>query len=491
MVRQMQWVSSSCATLLLMLLLSMTATNTDASGASLQPVTTGAEVDQAWTDYKNSMITPLNAGGAGRLRVIRPEADPPFDTVSEGQAYGLLLAAIFDDQATFDGLWKFALLHINSNGLMKFLIDPAGTAIDSGAASDADFDMALAFIYACQRVNDNEWPASPNNYDYCQIATNLINAIWDEEIDRPGVDPSNLGGLDNNQGWEVIPGDLFELQTNYPNEGLTNLSYFSPAYFRLFAQFTGNNDWLDVVDRGYEIAELSQTAIAGNCTGFVPNWSKYNGEAQTPTFTYNNPELWGFDAVRYAWRVALDRYWFDSAASITALDRIGSFYATVGMADVKSEYSLDGTFDLLTADYTNGFFLGNIAPAIWAAETLTPVTCGQADGLMVRANAQQAYNRLNNQGLENYYSDSWRVLGMALMAGRFYNPLASVPPVSDPGDCNADSLIDSGDLSAINLELSNPGSFTATGCDANESGSVDGADRTCIRQKIFDPSATC
>lgn len=485
MKRSLSLVSLSAIALLLVLTTSLHQTTT-VRASGLAPVTTGAEVDQAWADYKRDFITPLNAGGGGRLRVIRPEN--MNDTVSEGQAYGLLLAAVFDDQPTFDSLWGFALLHLNSNGLMKFLINPAGTAIDQGAALDADVDMAMAMIYACERVNDSEWSPSSKGYNYCQIATDLINAVWDNEIDKAGAQP--VAGLNNNQGFEVIPGDLFRLQANYPNEGITNLSYFAPSYFRLFASFTNNPGWLDAVDRSYEIIELTQTAIPGNCTGFVPNWSKYNGEAQTPTFMYNNPELWGFDAARTAWRVALDRFWFDSTESATVLNRIGSFYATVGIVNVRAEYSLDGTFDAMTADYQNGFFLGNAAPAIWAAPSLSPVNCGQASG-GIKSNAQQAYNRLNNQGLENYYSDSWRVLGMALMAGRLYNPLAGAATPAAPGDCNDDSLIDAGDLSALLIEFSSPGTFSASGCDANESGTINTDDATCIRQRIFNPAATC
>ena len=51
----------------------------------------------AWNTYKTKMI--VNNGGG--LRVQRPENGN--DTVSEGIAYGMLMAVYMDDKATFDG----------------------------------------------------------------------------------------------------------------------------------------------------------------------------------------------------------------------------------------------------------------------------------------------------------------------------------------------------------------------------------------------------
>lgn len=59
------------------------------------------------------------------------------------------------------------------------------------------------------------------------------------------------------------------------------------------------------------------------------------------------------------------------------------------------------------------------------------------------------------------------------------------------GDCNSDGVLDAADLGALNTEIASPGSYDATRCDANGSGAVTAADRTCARLRLFDPAVTC
>ena len=66
----------------------------------------------------------------------------------EGIGYGMLLAVYFDDKATFDGLWAYANIHLNAQGLMHWRIGPDGNVWGHNAATDADEDMALALIVA-------------------------------------------------------------------------------------------------------------------------------------------------------------------------------------------------------------------------------------------------------------------------------------------------------------------------------------------------------
>ena len=76
-------------------------------------------------------------------------------------------------------------------------------------------------------------------------------------------------------------------------------------------------------------------------------------------------------------------------------------------------------------------------------------------------------------------------------------------PVPARGNCNADQVVDAGDLSAIALELfdgdgTNPaatygGTYAGdpTGCNANGDGAVDGADISCAVRLIFLGQGTC
>ena len=83
-----------------------------------------AQVFRAWQEWKAAQITSGNAGGDGRLRVMGGVNNS--STVSEGQAYGILFASLFDDQAALDGLWLFTADHLNARGLMDWHVGNPG-----------------------------------------------------------------------------------------------------------------------------------------------------------------------------------------------------------------------------------------------------------------------------------------------------------------------------------------------------------------------------
>ncbi|NDJ61662.1 MAG: glycoside hydrolase [Chloroflexi bacterium] len=398
------------------------------------PITANvAEIRTAWIDWRDNHITARDAGPAPRLRVL---GGVDIDsTTSEGQAYGILFASLFDEQALLDNLWIFANDHLTTRGLMHWHVGGYGVFLNRGAATDADVDMALGMLNACQQVSAGLWPPSTNGLDYCAIATDLINAIWEHEVDKPGREPR--GGLNTNAGYELLPGDQWDLERDFP-DGIVNLSYFSPGYFRLFAAFTDNPGWLDVIARGYAIAQQAQS-IPGNCSRLVPNWNTYAGRVQTVPWHGETSAYWGWDAARFAWRVAVDRYWFDAPESRQMLNDIGGFFSSVGIGSVRTEYRLDGRF---VQDFRTAFFTANAASAIWAAPNPTAVRCGQAGGIL-RSTPQQAYNQVvatiepNAPSNATYYNNAWRLFALLLMSGNFPNlmtldggtTVAAVPPV--------------------------------------------------------------
>lgn len=370
-----------------------------------------------WDDWLSKYVTPRDAGTAPRIRVLN--GINSSTTFSEGQAYGLLLATVFDEQDLFDGLYLYARGYFNDHGLMNWQIQ--GTSVVAfGAATDADLDMAMALLFACDKVQTGEWSASTYGLNYCDEAQIMIQAIWDYEIDHPNNGP--LAGLNNNQGYELIPGDYWNLSQEYPN-GITNLSYFSPAYFRLFAEFTNNDGWYQVIDRGYEIAA---SAADNSCAGFVSNWNTYSGAPQAVPWQGYTSEYWGWDAARFAWRVGLDAYWFDDNAAQNTIAPIGNFFASLGVDNIRAQYRLDGT---TVNSYRNVFFTANAAVSIWATPSLQATSCGDASGSLL-SNAEEAYTAVVQNKDNTYYSDSWRLLTLVLMSGQLELPFANTPPVN-------------------------------------------------------------
>jgi endoglucanase len=80
----------------------------------------------------------------GRVRRI----DQGDDTVGEGQAYGMLLAAAVGDEDRFDAIWGWTKDNIRRpDGLLSFLWKD-GKVADPEPASDADVDAARALLVA-------------------------------------------------------------------------------------------------------------------------------------------------------------------------------------------------------------------------------------------------------------------------------------------------------------------------------------------------------
>ena len=180
-----------------------------------------AALEKAYFGWRRIYVT--GEGANGQLRIRRPEDRD--DTVSEGIAYGMLIAAYHGDRAIFDGLLGYARMYMNHSGLMHWRISSDGSVRGGGAATDADEDLAISLLVAEKR-----WGG-----EYGVLARHVIEGIWNAEVE-PGTNvlkPGNDWG-----GTEVM-----------------NPSYLDPAYYRIFAKVTGNNKWNDVVEKAYRMFE--------------------------------------------------------------------------------------------------------------------------------------------------------------------------------------------------------------------------------------------
>jgi endo-1,4-beta-D-glucanase Y len=321
------------------------------------------DVTIAWANWKKTFVTP--AGGA--LRVRRPgNAD---DTVSEGIGYGMLAAAYLADRATFDGLWAYALAHLDENGVMNWHYDANGHALDDGGgATDADEDIAFALVMA-----DAQWTAG----GYAGAAKTMLGHILEQEVEA---------------GTNVLkPGD------RWGGSDQTNPSYLAPAYYRTFAAYTGESRWMDVVDASYALLNK----CANPQTGLVPDWCNAGGAPQRSSH-------YSYDACRTPWRIALDACWNAEPRAVAYLARVSAFFGKVGAANIKDGYSLDG------APVGSSNALAFVGPA--GASALP----GPASALTRDAYTRvKAVSRLGTGSAYDYYNGSWGVLSLLLMTGNF------------------------------------------------------------------------
>jgi endo-1,4-beta-D-glucanase Y len=364
------------------------------------------DLEAAFAIWRDDLVVSEGAGGFRRVR--RPDTPDglPDSTVSEGIAYGLLIAVAMDDQALFDDLWRYEQLWLDQHGLMQWYIDPTGTEAcpdregTCGASTDADQDMAWALLLAAEK-----WGRGALDEPYLDVARTQIDAIFRAEIE---------------DGFAVVrPGDTWGgyLQTNP--------SYFSPAYYRVFGEVTGNVDgWQAVIDSSYTIIENSLSAANGNAdNGLVPAWCDYEG-TPTPPEAPGPGQLpddnWQYDAARIPHRIGQDWCWFEEPRARAYLDKINAFYAAIGPDAIVDGYALDGTPrpDERSEEPTkSAVFIGCAGVGAMADPA------GQAF-------LDRAYERVAGLDLltrSRYYQRSWTVLSLLMMSGRMRPPdLASL-----------------------------------------------------------------
>lgn len=199
--------------------------------------------------------------------------------VSEGAAYGLLLAAGFKDKATFDRILNSVKLRTNQRGLMNWRFPLCGKPQDAGwlnSATDAELDIAFGLIKAFKNWKD---------VSYKKAAIDRIHAIKAHQTTICNG-TQILEADDNTMGCET--------GNSRPR---INPSYYAPGYFRVFAAFDtapGHREfWRKMVKDSYEV--LSKVHQASD--GLMADWGYFDGTPDGP---------FGYESCRMPWRLLFD-----------------------------------------------------------------------------------------------------------------------------------------------------------------------------------------
>lgn len=203
------------------------------------------------------------------------------DIRSEGMSYGMFITALTDHPEMFQKLWNFSRKYLyNSDGPHKGYFSwqvstTEFTMMDPGAAPDGEEYFAMALLIAAKRFN---------RPDYFDDALKLINDIKYKPVNElvgPMIDPERK---------------LVKFSPVLGND-FTDPSYHTLAFYRAFAEATGDNTWLDVAACSLEYLKKAAHPI----TALFPDYSEYDG---TPKAMPWFPESDNFSGD--AWRVALN-----------------------------------------------------------------------------------------------------------------------------------------------------------------------------------------
>jgi endoglucanase len=242
-----------------------TPSSTTASGPQSQ------SQDRAVAAARYFLDRYVAAGG----RVVR--IDQGGDTVGEGQAYGMLLAAATGDSHTFDIIWAWTQKHLmRPDGLISFLWRD-GHLVDPEAASDADLDASRALLVAACRFN---------RPPLRQQAIHLGNAILAKEVATVRGAPVLTAGP-----WAVAPTITI------------NPSYFSPAAFTALGVASGSPLWASLAATSRAIT----SELMSGSRRLPPDWAILEGGKPVPIGSPSDPQArpeFSFDAVRTLVRAA-------------------------------------------------------------------------------------------------------------------------------------------------------------------------------------------
>lgn len=200
-------------------------------------------------------------------RVVRK--DQGGDTVSEGQAYALLLAAASGDRARFSSVWAWTQAHLQrQDGLLAWHW-AHGAVADWMPAADGDLDTAWALSLGGRRFADPSLEAA---------ARRMAGSILQEETASTAIGPVLVAGP-----WARTSPSLVEP------------GYFAPAAFISLAQLTHDGRWARVYTASMVIlGRLSDS-------GLLPDWASVTAEgavSPVPEPGSTSSPSFGLDAAR-------------------------------------------------------------------------------------------------------------------------------------------------------------------------------------------------
>ena len=314
---------------------------------------------------RTSSLAFINDYVSADGRVVR--RDQSGDTVSEGQAYAMLLTVALDDRTRFESIWNWTRSHLQLGDRLLAGRWADGGIVDPRPASDADLDAARALVLASKRFG------VPSFRDQ---GAAIARAVLDNETISAAGQTVLVAGP-----WART------------DPAVVNPSYFSP---RAYAD-------LDRVDRDPRwalLASSSRSIISRLTSGgraLPPDWAALStaSGAVHPIDDPGNPSgggpgASGFDALRVAIR---------SAESCVPADRrlAAEEWPLYRRAPGRGSYALNGTPQV---SWSHGASFVAAAAAAHAARH-----GGAAAALLGDADAAHP----------TYYGEAWAALGRVML----------------------------------------------------------------------------
>ena len=194
---------------------------------------------------------------------------------SEGQGYGLLLAALAHDRPTFDRVWGFTQreLLVRDDGLAAWRWDPNSSphVTDINNASDGDILIGYSLALAGEIWQSQEYTAAARNLAVA-IGRVLVKRVGDRTVLIPAAKGYGAG--------------------ERPDGPVVNLSYWIFEALPVLAQLAPVADWSALAESGRGLLLDSRFGPAR----LPSNWISIKSAVPAPAVGFD-PEF-GYDAIR-------------------------------------------------------------------------------------------------------------------------------------------------------------------------------------------------
>jgi endoglucanase len=225
-------------------------------------------------------------------RVVR--RDEGGDVVSEGQAYGMLIAVAIGDETRFRSIWKWTKTHLRRpDGLLAWRWAD-NKVIGVNSAADADLDAARSLVLAGRRFNGPEFTKDARRLGEAILETETVavgtGAAPPSDVNPPGTWVAGSGRT-------LVGGNWARTAPPY----VVNPGYFSPRAERELFHASSDPRWTDIT--------RTQRVLGWQLIGtgmLPPDWATVSdvGHAESTGPVTGGPVRFGLDAARLPVRFA-------------------------------------------------------------------------------------------------------------------------------------------------------------------------------------------
>lgn len=346
-------------------------------------------VKSKWDAWKGTYLKPA---GTGKYYV---KYNSNGETVSEAQGYGMLFTVLMagydgNAQTYYNGLYNYYTEHPSSINpyLMSWKQNSSFQNVEGqNSATDGDMDIAYSLLLA-----HKQWGSS-GTVNYLQAATNIINAIMNNDI--------------NQSQWTIRLGDW---ASSGAYNTATRPSDFMVNHFKAFQAATGDARWQNVTNKTYTLINSLYTGYSST-TGLLPDFVVYSNNTYKPAaanfLESQRDGDYNYNSCRVPWRITTDYLLTGDNRALSQLTQQSTWIKTKTggtPGNIKDGYKLDGT---TFGSYNSGAFYG-------------PFGVGAMTSSANQSWLNSLWSHTAGSAAENYYEDSLKLFSMIVMSGNWW-----------------------------------------------------------------------